>query len=43
MPNAMIDGNDRSISLAMITIVSGSAMMAKKGVVDMNAGRSSGG
>ena len=37
MPNDMIDGNDRSISPVMITIVSGSATMAKKGVVDMNA------
>ena len=37
MPNAITDGNDRSISAAMITNVKGSAIMAKNGVVDMNA------
>jgi hypothetical protein len=34
---AMIEGNERSISFAITTIVRGIAMMAKKGIVDMNA------
>ena len=37
MPKDMIDGNDRSISPVITTIVSGSATIAKKGVVDMKA------
>ena len=35
MPKAMIEGNDRSISSAMITRVNGIAIRAKYGVVDM--------
>jgi hypothetical protein len=34
---AMIDGNERSISFAITTIVSGMAIMAKKGMEDMKA------
>jgi hypothetical protein len=34
---AMIDGNERSISAAITTMVRGMAMMAKKGMVDMKA------
>jgi hypothetical protein len=37
MPMAMIDGNERSISFAMITMVRGMAIMAKKGVEVMKA------
>ena len=37
MPHAITEGNDRSISPAMMTIVSGRAMRAKNGVVDMKA------
>ena len=37
VPRAMTAGNDRSISPAITTIVSGRATSAKKGVVDMNA------
>jgi len=33
----MIDGNERSISFAITTIVRGMAIMAKKGIVDMKA------
>jgi hypothetical protein len=34
---AMIDGNERSISFATTTIVSGMAIMAKNGMEDMKA------
>jgi hypothetical protein len=34
---AIMEGNERSISLAITTIVRGMAMMAKKGVEDMKA------
>jgi hypothetical protein len=34
---AMMDGNERSISPAITTMVRGMAMMAKKGMVDMKA------
>ena len=34
---AMIEGKERSISPAMTTIVSGMAMIAKNGMVDMKA------
>ena len=37
IPMAMIDGKERSISPAMMTIVRGRAMMAKNGVVAINA------
>ena len=37
MPMAMIDGKERSISAAITIIVSGIAMMAKNGTVDMKA------
>ena len=37
IPIAVIDGNERSISFAMITMVRGMAMMAKKGVEVMKA------
>jgi hypothetical protein len=37
IPMAMIDGNERSISLAMTITVNGMAMMAKKGVEVMKA------
>jgi hypothetical protein len=37
MPMAMIDGNERSISLAITTMVRGMAMMAKKGMEVMKA------
>jgi len=37
IPMAIIDGNDRSISLAMTMTVKGMAIMAKKGVEVMNA------
>jgi hypothetical protein len=36
IPRAMIDGNDKSMSPVMITIVSGSATNAKNGVVWAN-------
>jgi hypothetical protein len=35
IPKAMTDGNERSISPVMTTRVSGMAMRAKNGVVDM--------
>jgi hypothetical protein len=34
---AMIDGNERSISFAITTIVRGIAMIAKKGIEDIKA------
>jgi hypothetical protein len=34
---AMMDGNDRSISPAITTMVKGMAIMAKKGMEDMKA------
>jgi hypothetical protein len=37
MPMAMIDGNERSISFAITTMVRGIAIMAKKGMEDMKA------
>jgi hypothetical protein len=37
MPMAMMEGNERSISLAITTMVRGMAMMAKKGVDDIKA------
>ncbi len=37
MPNAAIEGKDRSISPVITTSVSGMAMIAKYGVDDMNA------
>jgi hypothetical protein len=37
MPMAMMEGNERSISFAMTTIVRGMAIMAKKGIEDMKA------
>ena len=37
IPMAMTEGNDRSISLAMTTIVKGMAMMAKNGMEDIKA------
>ncbi len=37
MPMAMTDGNERSISFAMTTMVKGMAIMAKKGIEDMKA------
>ena len=37
MPQAMMDGNDSSISFAMTTSVNGMATSAKYGVLDMNA------
>jgi hypothetical protein len=33
----MMDGNERSISLAITTMVRGMAIMAKKGMEDMKA------
>ena len=37
MPQAMIEGNDRSISSVITTRVSGMATMAKYGVAPMKA------
>ena len=37
MPKAMIEGKERSISPVMMTSVSGIAISAKNGVVDMKA------
>ena len=37
MPIAMTDGNERSISAAITIMVSGIAMIAKNGTVDMKA------
>ena len=37
MPMAMIDGKERSISPAMTIIVSGMAIIEKKGMVDIKA------
>jgi hypothetical protein len=37
IPMAIMDGNERSISLAITTMVKGMAIMAKKGIDDMKA------
>ncbi len=37
IPIAIMDGNDKSISPAITTIVNGKAIMAKNGIVDINA------